>query len=68
MRYILFSLSVVVFLLAGCSPKTGEKSAVGQESFRNQPPKPGPAPKIEVGDYERFALGQRLRSDCGGKP
>jgi zinc protease len=60
MRYILFSLSVVVFLLAGCSPKTGEKSAVGQESFRNQPPKPGPAPKIEVGDYERFALDNGL--------
>jgi zinc protease len=60
MRYILFSLSVVVFLLAGCSPKTGEKSAVGQESFRNQPPKPGPAPKIEVGDYERFTLDNGL--------
>ncbi len=30
------------------------------ESFRENPPKPGPAPKIELGDYEQFKLSNGL--------
>lgn len=30
------------------------------EDFRQQPPKPGPAPRIELGDYEQFKLDNGL--------
>jgi len=35
-------------------------TATAQEDFRKNPPKAGPAPKIEIGDYERFTLDNGL--------
>jgi len=32
-----------------------------QEDFRNNPPEPGPAPQIELGDYEQFTLDNGLQ-------
>lgn len=31
-----------------------------KEDFRKQAPKPGPAPKIEIGKYEQFKLNNGL--------
>lgn len=33
----------------------------GQEEFRKNAPKPGPAPKIELGDYDEFTLDNGLK-------
>ncbi len=35
-------------------------TAGAQEDFRKNAPKPGPAPQIEIGDYERFTLDNGL--------
>jgi predicted Zn-dependent peptidase len=32
-----------------------------QQDFRKTPPEPGPAPKIEIGDYEQFELDNGLK-------
>lgn len=47
---------------AACTPKAGDKttgSAAGD--FRSSAPAPGPAPKIELGDYDQFQLDNGLK-------
>lgn len=70
MKKILFALAAIIFL-AQCTPKTADKTADNSNTNiptpvvqptpdggldRSIPPKPGPAPKIQIGDYETFKL------------
>jgi zinc protease len=64
MKYIsMFAILLGSILLYQCSPKN--KSMSNQEndaqSFRANMPKPGPAPKIELGKYEKFTLANGLQ-------
>lgn len=36
-------------------------TVLAQEDFRKNPPEPGPAPQIELGDYEQFTLDNGLQ-------
>lgn len=47
------SFLICTFFLSG--------SLIAQEDFRENPPEPGPAPKIELGTYEQFTLDNGLR-------
>lgn len=68
MKNILF-LIPLIFLLTNCTPKTGEvvteKPMVTQpepkETFRNQAPDAGPAPKIQMGTYDLVTLENGLK-------
>ena len=60
--------SIILALLAAimltmCTPKTGDKASANpapSEDFRKQAPDPGPAPQIQIGDYEQFELDNGL--------
>ncbi|MFT7605784.1 MAG: zinc protease [Saprospiraceae bacterium] len=75
MKNIFFLSFFALILFSACSPKTGEvtkKSSELQiktaemiadmgEDFRTKSPTPGPAPKIQLGSYEQFELGNGLK-------
>ena len=76
-KYILFLFSIALFMVQ-CTPKVADataktedttkevtKSATPptQQTFRQSPPPSGPAPKIEIGEYETFTLDNGLKSD-----
>lgn len=57
-----FILSILLLFALGyaCSPKmTRSQSAAPID--RSQPPEPGPAPEVRVGDYESFTLDNGLK-------
>ncbi len=57
-----FIASFILLLTLGyaCSPKmTGSQSSSSLD--RSQPPEPGPAPEVRVGDYESFTLDNGLK-------
>ena len=60
-RNYTFILSILLFTLGyACSPKmTGSQSSTSLD--RSQPPEPGPAPEVRVGDYESFTLDNGLK-------
>lgn len=66
MRYlsILLALSMA-FGLTMCTPKTGDKTTSSapeqNQDFRKQAPAPGPAPEIQIGDYEQYQLDNGLK-------
>ncbi len=60
----IFSLLVIVAMVSACSPKTGtitqQVKQPDPEAFRKTAPKPGPAPIVQMGDYETFVLDNGL--------
>ncbi len=71
MKKIFYLLMVAIFV-SQCTPKTGKNASTGNvgglkiggspdlELDRSQAPKPGPAPKIQMGTYESFTLDNGL--------
>lgn len=71
MKKIFYLLMVAIFV-SQCTPKTGDNSSTGDmggikvggspdlELDRSRAPKPGPAPKIQMGTYESFTLDNGL--------
>ena len=61
----IFSLLVIVAMVSACSPKTGtmtqQTKQPDPEAFRKKAPMPGPAPTIQLGDYETFTLDNGLK-------
>ncbi len=61
----IFSLLVVLVFVSACSPKTGtmtqQTKQPDPEAFRKKAPMPGPAPAIQLGDYETFTLDNGLK-------
>lgn len=62
-KVFLYSLVAISMVAMSCN---GTKKAVvdtakEMESFRNAPPAPGPAPKIEMGKFEKFDLANGLQ-------
>ncbi len=57
---IIFCYLIVLFcLMQACSPKaTGTKSTTALD--RSRPPEPGPAPEVNVGEYQSFQLDNGL--------
>ncbi len=49
-----------IFLFAAAILGVASTLQAQNESFRQQPPAPGPAPKIELGDYQSFTLDNGL--------
>lgn len=58
-QIIILSLLISAAFVA-CTPKTGEQLG-GSDSFRKSAPAPGPAPKIELGEYDQFQLDNGLK-------
>lgn len=60
----IFALLLVVGFVSACSPKTGtvaqKTTQPDPESFRKMAPKAGPAPVIQLGDYETFVMDNGL--------
>ncbi len=58
-------MSLASILMIQCSPKTQQMgnndNPSGSEQFRAARPSAGPAPKIEMGKYEKFTLDNGLR-------
>ena len=73
MRYpFLIWVPLFALTLTMCTPKTGDKTTstppatsapatTQSEDFRKQVPAPGPAPEIQIGDYEEFELTNGLK-------
>lgn len=61
----ILTFSVLVSLLGACTPKTGTVTQTSPvpdlESFRKTAPKAGPAPTIQLGDYQSFTLDNGLK-------
>jgi len=61
----IFSLLVIVGFVSACSPKTGtvtqQTKQPDPEAFRKKAPMAGPAPTIQLGDYETFTLDNGLK-------
>lgn len=60
MRHHVFFSILLTAVLASCTPKTGQNSTSGGD-FRSGAPAPGPAPKIEIGEYQQFELANGLK-------
>lgn len=75
MKNLIYILFAVVLVALQCTPKTAEKAkgnkedvtkvdASGKngikEDFRSKAPEPGPAPRVQMGDYETFKLDNGL--------
>ncbi len=58
-QILIISLLLSTAFLA-CTPKTGEQLG-SSDPFRKGAPAPGPAPKIELGDYDQFQLDNGLK-------
>ena len=67
----IFYLFIVAIMVSQCTPKTTENTSSGDMGIqvggspdltldRSQAPKPGPAPKIQMGEYESFTLDNGL--------
>lgn len=69
-----FIFLLLALFIVGCTPKVGEttqkveekvvdkaKEMTTVESFRSMVPKPGPAPKIQIGTYDQFQLANGLK-------
>lgn len=67
----IFYLFIVAIMVSQCTPKTTENASSGDMGIqvggspdltldRSQAPKPGPAPKIQMGEYESFTLDNGL--------
>jgi len=74
MKKVLFFLVLGGLFFAQCAPKIGETASSGKvemdkmeevvadvNDFRKMAPKPGPAPKIEVGSADNFNLANGLK-------
>jgi zinc protease len=61
-----FLMAAVILIISACTPKTGQKvgKTVGNvdknAEFRKMSPKAGPAPKIQLGNFETFKLDNGL--------
>lgn len=67
----IFYLFIVAIMVSQCTPKTTDNTSSGDMGIqvggspdlnldRSQAPKPGPAPKIQMGEYESFTLDNGL--------
>ena len=67
----IFYLFIVAIMVSQCTPKTTDNASSGDMGIqvggspdltldRSQAPKPGPAPKIQMGEYESFTLDNGL--------
>jgi predicted Zn-dependent peptidase len=68
----IFYLFIVAIIVSQCTPKTVDNTSAGNTGGiqvggspdlnldRSQAPKPGPAPKIQMGEYESFTLDNGL--------
>jgi zinc protease len=63
----IYSPIFLSIIILSCSPKSGQvtsdpkQDAQSSESFRSEAPKAGPAPLIQIGDYEQFEMANGLQ-------